>query len=193
MDSARMEFILTLTLKCGSNKDREKFTGIFAADEIYQADLYKPGRLRLCIVNADVGFPGSHWLVVGIDMRDVDHTKWYAFVFDSLAQDIKSTYPILYEFLHELECVEFLLKNKTPVQDKSLDTCGLHSIYFVLNMIESGSYLKVLSMYNSELPQLNDCNLLKNYSQFLVCEKEYQVVFEMQRQIPDAVKMCVNV
>jgi hypothetical protein len=74
MDSDQIERIVKLALKCTSYPFRQPtnraFTGVFAIDELHNANLSVCGELRVCIVNTMPStHPGEHWLVVGLDRR----------------------------------------------------------------------------------------------------------------------------
>jgi hypothetical protein len=191
MNNEHIERVLKLSL-CGSERKGE-FLGVFPIDRLAKIKLYKPGRLRICILNTDPAkLPGRHWFLFGIDCRNSSSNEQYhAFIFDSLAQCEK--YTTVWNYLTTSTTLSHLLFNKQVVQDMQVDSCALHVIYFTTMMLRNGfSFSETMCTYNVHEPLLNDCKLIENILEFLFCENNLLLANEIQQNLPDTLFLCAR-
>ena len=188
MDTIQIQNIIRLALKC--YKPNNKFVGVFPIDFINKISFSQPGRLRVCIFNSQTNSePGEHWFVVGVDRRSSEEEE-HAFVFDSLSQNLTTKYPILKKFLMKQNDIKFVLRNKSPVQNKNVDSCALHCIYFVLLLVsENYSFSKALGTFSSNA-LLNDCSLLQNFNDFLRCQESNELLSGLHNQLSMTYAHC---
>src|SRR6267154_4527573 len=149
MDTATVNKIMHLILDCEGDSDQ--FRGVYPIDHLGRARLVSPGNLRICIINSQTSTePGEHWLVVGFDLRDPNNN--HAFIFDSLSRNPTTSYPLLVKFLQaNSSAIKFVLRNRTKFQSSGLDSCGLHSIYFVTMMaVRNLSFQEALQTFDPE-------------------------------------------
>jgi hypothetical protein len=178
-----MQIINNSLINCESN-DRAKFAGVFPINRVDdKANLVVPGQLRVCILNShNENQPGEHWFVTGVDSRDA--TNVHAFIFDSLAQNLFLKYPSLHNYLSNLTQLNYVLRNNTPLQDKKVDSCALHSIYFVVQMLrEKLSYVNTLETFHSNNKLANDCSLLLVFNDFFECLGNLELIDMLGKQL----------
>ncbi|HUR98241.1 MAG TPA: hypothetical protein VMZ26_09285 [Pyrinomonadaceae bacterium] len=175
MNSDQIEQVMSSLLSCHPSVDERRYTGVYSIDRLHDAGLIDvKGRrsLRVCIANTDVSTgPGRHWIVVGLDTRDADEP--YALVYDSLAQGYgRRRHRELTDFLNTLD-VDLIYGNEDAFQDEASDSCALHVIYFVWQMIVAGrEFYDVVALFVPRNKLLNDCLLLQVFENALACVRE---------------------
>jgi len=195
MDTSQILKIFKFASKCLSTREKVRFTGVYPINFVKSANLYVPGELRACVVNQDKNFErGSHWFVVIINCKSDNKFEWHAEIFDSLAQNVRKKYPFLFEYLTELKSagkIQFVLRNTVPTQSKYLDSCGLMSLYVILNIIrENASFESILGSFNASNTLVNDCELLRNFQIFLECEEQNSALVKLESSLKETVKKC---
>jgi hypothetical protein len=195
MDTHQIERVVEAALECVPKAKRNQFKGVFPVDhfvEQYRAEpLYNCNERSIYILNSHPSSgPGEHWFVIGFDMRGGDIKKWHGFLFDSLALDIREKYPLVYKYFESSE-ISYVLRNKHPVQDESVDSCALHVIYIVVLLIKEGySFINALRTYDPARQLRNDCALLENFKSFLECQSLISLLHELGGSLKDTYSMC---
>jgi hypothetical protein len=181
MNTEQIENVLKFSLRCGS---RGKFLGVHPIDRVGEINLVQPGRLCVCILNTDTSSgPGQHWFLLAI-RNDV------AYMFDSLAKC--GEYRSVWQFLRRDTKISQVLYNRQPVQDEQVDSCALHVIYFATMLLKRGfSFEATMQTYNVQTLLLNDCSLLENFSEFLNCATEVDLLREIAQQLPQTEHACI--
>lgn len=196
MDTRALEKIIPIVLGCHiDNMTSSKFTGVFPIDALSKANLFAPGKLRVCVINSQSSWQsGEHWLVVGVDLRSRQSKDHHAFVFDSLALNLKRSYPLLFEFLRShSSTLNHILRNKTKFQTVGLDSCGLHAIYFIEQLISQNlSFEEAIKTFHPGNTLLNDCSLLVRINNFLSCNSKQELLDQINKQLLETRLKCGN-
>jgi hypothetical protein len=194
MDTLTLNKVILTTLACNekSNIDK-KYTGVFPIDHISQAELFVPGELRVCVLNSQTSSQvGEHWFIVGVDLR---HEPFHAFVFDSLAKNLKTNYLSVYNFLKDniMQPLEFILSNRTKFQSDNLDSCSLHVVYFLILILNRNlSFENALQTFYPDDTLLNDCALLEKFNDFFSCHSEHALLTRINDQLTSTVDECTD-
>jgi hypothetical protein len=195
MNTHQIERVVEAALECVPAAKRNEFKGVFPVDHFEEQQraniVWGWGARQIYILNSHPSSgPGEHWFVVGLDMRSMDQKKWYGFLFDSLALDMREKYPLVCKFF-ENSGVSFVLRNKHPVQDESVDSCALHTIYMLVLLIKEGySFIEALQTYDPTRRLHNDCVLLENFKSFLECQSLLSLLDELGVSLKDTYSMC---
>lgn len=135
------------------------YRGVIASDEIKKLDLPR-NEVSSFIMNLDKSDePGSHWIAVRIDPReDGDRSVE---VYDPLALFPDSRNEDGQDFLEDIQDriddmdLPYMLKMKINMvknQSDTTDTCGLHSMLFLLKR-DSGESFAEASLYENKIRQ----------------------------------------
>jgi hypothetical protein len=195
MDTHQIQRVVEAALECVPQAKRDQFKGVFPVDHFVDKEradqLYYWMERSIYILNSHpTSGPGEHWFVVGFDMRGSDTKKWHGFLFDSLALDMREKYPIVCKYFENSD-VSYVLRNKYPVQDESVDSCALHAIYMVVLLIKEGySFIEALRTYDPARRLRNDCVLLENFKSFLECQSLLSLFRELGVSLKDTYSMC---
>jgi hypothetical protein len=202
MDSNQISQAIAIGLRqCEANKRKESdnkyiFLGVMAIDELKDRFFLRNNHVQACVLNASVlNSEGSHWFIFAVDL--LNGKPGHAIIFDSLARhDIETYYPLLHNFLTTLP-IKYYIVNKNPVQDAELDSCGLHSVYFILLYLgQKMSYEDILKTYSRGNLLRNDCQLLKNHLNLLLCPSDtpfavmYNQIFNLINDLDATVSKC---
>jgi len=183
MNSTDIRNIIKEATLCYSSREKARYVGHYAVDMVKYAKLFSPNEILSVLVNTDVSTgEGIHWICVSVDLRGPEK---YAFVFDSLARDLKQ-YPILHQYLCSLD-LDYIMRNSTPIQNKKVDSCGLFAIYYIILIMKDGADIgEILGTFEPSDSLLNDCALLENMYKFLSCTESPNLINDLR----DTISLC---
>src|SRR6185437_2532904 len=196
MNTQQIDRLVRAALDCcgeeeGGSAPKEGFAGVFAADQL-PPTLFRPGERRVCIVNSEPqNKRGQHWFVLGIDARKaINH---YGFVFDSLGAESIQKRGFESAYFEKFPSLKYVLKNRFPTQDQSVDSCALHAIYFLLLLTLKGmKFENAVNKFDLEWKLNNDCQLLNSFNEFMRCKSFLKLIEQLKTDLADTYHRCAS-
>jgi len=138
--------------KVRKNADRDTISGFYGVCSIDNLPEFIHTRPFFMIVNTHTkNLPGEHWIAIIID------TKRNGELFDSLALPVSN---ILIGWLNRF--TKKWKTNKLTVQHVLSSTCGVYSVYFILNRLHVKDFETFIALFDKN-PHVNESLVLLFY------------------------------